>query len=334
MQAAVIGGGSWGTALAGVLADAGHEVAVWAREPEVAHALTERHENLQYLPGIRLPDAVRGTTDLDDALARAELAVLVSPSHYTRAIVTQIAPHLPANVPICCATKGLENDTLMTMSQVLEDVLPPVRHPNLCFLSGPSFAQEVARRLPTNVVVAARWERTAEFVQHAFARPTFRVYTSHDVVGVELGGALKNVIAIAAGASEGMGFGHNTLAGIITRGLAEIGRLAARRGANPMTLSGLAGLGDLVLTCTGDLSRNRHVGFQLGQGKHIDEILGGMIHVAEGVRTAKSAHDLARRLHVEMPLTDAVYSALYEGVTAREAVSNLLARELKAEFPE
>jgi glycerol-3-phosphate dehydrogenase (NAD(P)+) len=333
LRAGVIGGGSWGTALAGVLADAGHDVLLWSRDEDVARGLNEAHRNPRYLKGIPIPERVRGTTSLPAALEGAELIVTVAPSHVTRQIIQEAAPHLPPNVPICCATKGIEVDTLMTMSEVLEDVLPPERHPYLSFLSGPSFAEEVARNLPTNVVVAARWERMAHFVQKAFARPTFRVYTSTDVIGVELGGAMKNVIAIAAGASDGLGFGHNALAGLITRGLAEIGRLAAKRGAHPMTLSGLAGLGDLILTCTGELSRNRQVGFRLGKGERIEEILGSMSQVAEGVKTAKSAHDLARRLQVDLPITDAVYSALYEGVSARDAVRNLLARELKAEFP-
>lgn len=332
MRAAVIGGGSWGTALASVLGQKGHEVVVWAFEPDVARDLSARHENVRYLPGIALPASVRGTGDLEEALHGAELVVAVSPSHVTRLVMAKAAPHLPPHVPIVCATKGIENDTLMTMSEVLEDVLPPERHPYLAFLSGPSFAQEVARGLPTAVVVAARWERLARQVQQAFAVPTFRVYTSPDVVGVEFGGALKNVIAIAAGVSDGLGFGHNARSGMITRGLAEITRLAVRRGANPMTLSGLSGMGDLVLTCTGELSRNRQVGLRLGQGEPLDQILGSMVQVAEGVRTAKSAHDLALKLDVEMPLCDAVYSALFEGVGAREAVAMLLARELKAEI--
>jgi glycerol-3-phosphate dehydrogenase (NAD(P)+) len=332
MKAAVIGGGSWGTALAAVLGERGHDVSLWAYEPDVARAVNDHHENDRYLPGIRLPGSVRATTDLASCLQGAGLVVAVSPSHVTREVMMQAAPLLPANVPIVCATKGIENDTLMTMSEVLEDVLPPERHPYLAFLSGPSFAKEVALRLPTAVVVAARWERLARQVQQAFAVPTFRVYTSLDVTGVEFGGALKNVIAIAAGVSDGLGFGHNARSGLITRGLAEISRLAVRRGANPMTLSGLAGMGDLVLTCTGELSRNRQVGLRLGQGEAIGQILGSMRQVAEGVKTAQAAHDLARKLDVEMPLCDAVYSTLYDGVRARDAVASLLARELKAEF--
>lgn len=332
MRVSVIGGGSWGTALAAVLGERGHDVRVWCHEPEVAQSLRERHENARYLPGIVLPASLTGTTSLSESLSGAELVVAVSPSHVTREVMRQAAPLLPANVPIVCATKGIENESLMTMSEVLEDVLPPERHPYLAFLSGPSFAKEVAMRLPTAVVVASHWERLAKSVQQAFAVPWFRVYTSNDVAGVEFGGALKNVIAIAAGVSDGLGFGHNARSGLITRGLGEISRVAVRRGANPMTLSGLAGMGDLVLTCTGELSRNRQVGLRLGQGERIEAILGSMQQVAEGVKTAKAAHDLSRRLGVEMPLCDAVYAALFEGVSAREAVAQLLSRELKAEF--
>jgi glycerol-3-phosphate dehydrogenase (NAD(P)+) len=332
MRVAVIGGGSWGTALAGVLGRKGHRVAVWAHDPEVAASLRERKANERYLPGIVLEGEVTGTTSLAEALEGAELVVAVSPSHVTRAVMAGAVPHLPPNVPIVCATKGIETDTLMTMSEVLEDVLPPERHPYVAFLSGPSFAVEVARGLPTAVVVAARWERIAKIVQQAFSVPFFRVYTSPEVGGVELGGALKNVVAIAAGVADGLGYGHNARSGLITRGLAEIGRLAVRRGAHPMTLSGLAGMGDLVLTCTGELSRNRQVGLRLGQGERIEPILASMRQVAEGVRTAQSAHALALKMGVEMPITDAVYATLYEGVTAPEAVQALLARELKAEF--
>lgn len=332
MRTSVIGAGSWGTALATVLADREHEVRLWAFEPEVVESINERQENTRYHPGVRLPASIRATGELAEALEGSDLVVLVSPSHVTREVVKRAAPHLPFNVPVVCATKGIENGTLMTMSEVLEDVLPPERHPYLSFLSGPSFAGEVVRRLPTAVVVAARWERIALFVQQAFAVPLFRVYTSPDVVGVEMGGALKNVIAIAAGACDGLGFGHNARSAMITRGLAEIGRLAVRKGAHPLTLSGLAGMGDLVLTCTGELSRNRQVGLRLGKGERIEEILAGMSQVAEGVNTARSARDLAQKLKVEMPLVDAVHSVLFEGCTARQAVAAILARELKPEF--
>lgn len=332
MKTAVIGGGSWGTALASVLARHPHRVRLWAHDPEVVGTINQSHENTRYLPGIPLPESLEATESLAHALEDAELVVLVSPSHVTRDVIMNLAPHLPPQVPIVCATKGLEDESLMTMSELLEDALPPERHPYASFLSGPSFAAEVARNMPTAVVVAARWERIARIVQEAFSLPLFRVYTSPDVIGLELGGALKNVIAIGAGVSDGLGYGHNARSGLITRGLAEIARLAIRKGANPMTLSGLSGMGDLVLTCTGELSRNRQVGFRLGQGESIEDILGSMTQVAEGVRTTKNALLLAKQLGVDMPIVSAVHSVLYEGVSAAEAVTTLLSRELKPEF--
>ena len=332
MRAAVIGGGSWGTALGAVLGGNGWDVMVWSHDPEVAVALSERHENHKYLPGLPLPPSLRGTANLAEALAGAELVVAASPSHVTREVMTRAAPALPRATPLVCATKGIENDSLLTMDEVLEDVLPPEVHPYLAFLSGPSFAKETVKRMPTAVVIAATWERIAKQVQRAFSNDFFRAYTSNDVAGVELGGSLKNVCAIAAGIADGMGFGHNTRAAIITRGLSELVRLAVKKGANPITLSGLAGMGDLVLTCTGDLSRNRNVGLGLGRGQSLQEVLAGMTQVAEGVRTAKSVHDLAAKLSTEMPLHEAVYRVLHEGLPVRQAMAQLLSRELKSEF--
>jgi len=332
MRVAVIGGGAWGTALASVVANNGHDAVVWCYEREVARDLSDRHENGKYLPGVRLPEKVTGSDDLAVALGGAELVLAVNPSHVTRRVMQQAVPALPKATPIVSATKGIENDSLLTMHEVLEDVLPPELHPYLVCLSGPSFAKETAQRLPTAVVVASPWERMAQKVQRVFSNDYFRVYTSNDVVGVELGGSLKNVCAIAAGISDGMGFGYNTRAAIMTRGLAELVRLAVRKGANPITLSGLAGMGDLVLTCTGELSRNRTVGLALGRGQKLDEILGGMTAVAEGVRTAKSVHDLSAKLGVEMPLHEAVYQIMYEGLSPKAALQSLTERELKSEF--
>ena len=332
MRAAVIGGGSWGTALASVLAHNGHDTLVWCHDAEVARALTERHENPKYLAGLPLGDRVRGTHDLHEALAGAELVVAVSPSHVTRAIMREALPSLPRATPIVCATKGIENESLLTMHEVLEDVLPTELHPYLCCLSGPSFAKETVKKQPTAVVVASPWEKMAQRVQKCFSSDYFRVYTSTDVAGVELGGSLKNVCAIAAGISDGMGFGNNTRAAIMTRGLAELVRLAVKKGANPLTLSGLAGMGDLVLTCTGELSRNRMVGLGIGRGQTLEQVLAGMNQVAEGVRTAKSVHDLARKLGVEMPLHEATYQMLHEGVSPQKALQSLTSRELKSEF--
>jgi glycerol-3-phosphate dehydrogenase (NAD(P)+) len=332
MRAAVIGGGSWGTALAAVLGGNGHDTVVWAHDPEVARAISQKHENPKYLAGLALPEKVRGTSDLAEALQSAELVVAVSPSHVTRAVMRDALPFLPRATPIVCATKGIENESLLTMYEVLEEVLPPELHPYVCCLSGPSFAKETVKRMPTAVVVASPWEKLAQKVQRIFSNDYFRVYSSVDVAGVELGGSLKNVCAIAAGISDGMGFGNNTRAAIMTRGLAELVRLAVRKGANPLTLSGLAGMGDLVLTCTGDLSRNRMVGLGLGRGQTLQEVLAGMNQVAEGVRTSKSVHDLSRKLSVDMPLHEAIYSILYENLAPKAALAALTSRELKSEF--
>ncbi|MGZ6143360.1 MAG: NAD(P)H-dependent glycerol-3-phosphate dehydrogenase [Myxococcales bacterium] len=332
MRAAVIGGGSWGSALASVLAHNGHDVIVWCHEEEVAIALSEKHENPRYLPGMPLGEKVTGTHDLAQALAGAELVVAVNPSHVTREVMQRAAPHLPKATPIVCATKGIENETLLTMYEVLEDVLPAELHPYITCLSGPSFAKETVQRMPTAVVVASPWEKLAQKVQRVFSNDYFRVYTSADVAGVELGGSLKNVCAIAAGISDGMGFGSNTRAAIMTRGLAELVRLSIKKGANPITLSGLAGMGDLVLTCTGELSRNRTVGLALGRGQKLKDVLAGMNQVAEGVRTAKSVHDLSAKLSVEMPLHEAIYKILYEDLHPKAALQSLTSRELKSEF--
>jgi glycerol-3-phosphate dehydrogenase (NAD(P)+) len=305
---------------------------IWAHDAEVAKALAEKRENPKYLAGLQLSDKVSGTHDLAEALKGAELVVAVSPSHVTRSVMRDALPSLPRATPIVCATKGIENDSLLTMYEVLEDVLPPEMHPYLCCLSGPSFAKETALRMPTAVVVASPWEKMAQRVQRVFSNDYFRVYTSIDVAGVELGGSLKNVCAIAAGISDGMGFGNNTRAAIMTRGLAELVRLAVKKGANPLTLSGLAGMGDLVLTCTGELSRNRTVGLGLGRGQSLPEVLAGMSQVAEGVRTAKSVHDLSHKLGVDMPLHEAIYCILYENLTPKAALQSLSSRELKSEF--
>ena len=332
MRAAVIGGGSWGTALASVLGNNGLDVSLWCHDQSVAQAINERHENPKYLAGLKLPDKVRGVTDLAEALRGAELVVAVSPSHVTRQVMTEAIPHLPRTTPIVCASKGIENDSLLTMNEVLEEILPPELHPYLCFLSGPSFAKETVQKMPTAVVVAATWERIAKSVQKTFSNDYFRCYTSNDVVGVELGGSLKNVCAIAAGIVDGMGFGNNTRALTITRGLGELVRLAVKKGANPMTLSGLAGMGDLVLTCTGELSRNRTVGLELGRGKSIAEVLAGMKQVAEGYRTAKAVHDLAAKLKLDLPIHETIYRILYQGLDPKAALSMLASRELRSEF--
>jgi glycerol-3-phosphate dehydrogenase (NAD(P)+) len=332
MDIAVIGAGSWGTALAKVLADRGHTVTMWARTPEHAAEINARHENAQYLPGVALAPSLTATGDLAAAVRDQPFVLSVTPSHTVREVMGRAAPSLRPDAVVISASKGIENESLATMDEVLKEVLPGKIGGRLAILSGPSFAKEVGANLPTAVVMASRDRNVANEAAVLFHGDRFRVYTSDDVMGVELGGALKNVMAIAAGVADGLGFGHNSRAALITRGLAEISRLAVRRGANPLTLAGLAGMGDLVLTCTGDLSRNRTVGLGLGRGKPLPEILAGMSQVAEGVKTTRSAHHLAARLGVEMPITEAMYRLLYENVPARDAVQDLLGRTPKHEL--
>ena len=329
---AVVGSGAWGTALGHLMATKGAEVTAWAYEPEVVEDINVHHENRIFLPGIPLPPNYRATNDLAEAVGGRDLIILVTPSHVLRAVMTQAADHLPAGVPIVSATKGIENDSLMLMSDVLEAVLPESFHRYLAYLSGPSFAKEVARGLPTAVSIAARDAEFARQVQEMMAAAYFRTYSTTDIVGVELGGALKNVMAIAAGACDGLGFGHNTVCALITRGLAEMNRLAIHCGAEPLTLAGLAGVGDLVLTCTGGLSRNRSVGQKLGRGMTLEEITRDMKQVAEGVRTTRSAYRLAERESVDMPIVAQVHAMLYEGVPASTAVNTLMSRSLKPEI--
>lgn len=327
----VIGAGSWGSALAFLLADKGYDVCIWAYEQEVVDAINHEHENKLFLADIALPTNLRASRSLQETCEGRDLIVVVTPSHVTRQVMGEAAQYLPKNVPIVCASKGIENDTYKLVYEILEDVLPLEFHPWLAFLSGPTFARELAQRMPTYAVIASYSERLATEVQHIFHHSYFRTYRSVDVVGVELGGSLKNVIAIAAGAASGMGFGYNTTAGLITRGLAEMSRLAVALGANPMTLAGLTGMGDLVLTCTGGLSRNRQVGIELGKGRSIEEILGEMKMVAEGVKTAKSVYGLAQKVGVEMPICQRVYEVLYEGKRTDEALTELMGRELRRE---
>ena len=331
MEVTVLGAGSWGTALALLAARAGHGVRLWGHDPKRVADLASARENVAYLPGVTLPETLEPVADLPDALLGTDLALLVVPSHGMRAVVREAAPHMPSHAPLVSCSKGIENGTLCTMDEVLRQELPAHFHPWLSCLSGPSFAREVADRLPTAVVVASADPAVGQRVQRALSGDDFRIYTSADVVGVEVGGAVKNVIAIAAGAADGLGFGHNTRAALITRGVAEMSRLAMARGADPLTLAGLAGMGDLVLTCTGDLSRNRSVGMELGRGRPLGEILGGMSMVAEGVRTTRSVFELAARTGIEMPICRAVYGLLYEGVAPREAMASLMRRPLRAE---
>jgi glycerol-3-phosphate dehydrogenase (NAD(P)+) len=328
---AVIGAGSWGTALANLLAGNGNEVTIWSYEADVADSINRTHENSKYMKGIALQPTLRATEQLREAVAGADVLLNVTPSQHVRRVLSQAAPHLNEDALVISASKGIETATLKTMAEVLEEVLPGAPGAHACFLSGPSFAVEVARDMPTAVAMASHHLPSAERAQQLFQAPNFRVYTNADVIGVELGGALKNVIAIAAGMAAGLQLGHNALAALITRGLAEMARLGIARGANPLTFSGLAGMGDLILTCTGALSRNRSVGVGLGEGKSIDEILGSMYMVAEGVETTRATHALAQQADIEMPIVAEVHRVLFEGGTAREALENLMLREPKPE---
>jgi glycerol-3-phosphate dehydrogenase (NAD(P)+) len=329
-RVAVIGAGSWGTALANLLAKKGESVMLWSYEAEVADSIERTHRNSRYLSDIELDARLRATTDLAAAVADADVVVSVSPAQHVRGVMQQAAASLRADALIVSASKGIETTTLLTMAEVLADIAAPPER--LAFLSGPSFALEVAREMATAVTVASDSEEAGLHAQQLFQTAYFRVYTSDDVRGVELGGALKNVIAVAAGMAVGLGLGHNATAALITRGLAEIARLGVALGANPLTLSGLAGMGDLILTCTGELSRNRHVGVELGRGRTIDEILAGMTMVAEGVQTSRAAFALAAKHGIEMPIVEQVHAVLFEGATARDALETLMLREPKPEL--
>ncbi|MBI4521044.1 MAG: NAD(P)-dependent glycerol-3-phosphate dehydrogenase [Gemmatimonadetes bacterium] len=328
---AVVGGGSWGTTLAALLLKREHNVSLWVREPEVAQDINVHHENRRFLPGIRLPDELRANTDLTRVVAGAGIVVSVVPSQFVGAVMKECAGLVRGDALIVSASKGIETSTLRTCSEILAEILTRDQANRLVVLSGPSFAIEVARERPTAVVVASHDPEAARRAQQLFQTSYFRVYTNGDILGVELGGALKNVIALAAGIVAGLGFGHNTLAALITRGLAEITRLGVALGADRATFSGLAGLGDLVLTCTGELSRNRTVGYRLGRGEPLDEILRDMNAVAEGIKTAVAVHALAAKHGVEMPISEEVYAVLREGRDPREAVQNLMLREPKPE---
>ena len=328
MRAAVIGAGAWGTALADVLARNGHETCVWALEADVVAAINERHENPRFLGGVSLPANLTARSSLADVLSGAGLVCVTTPSQHVREVLAQARAHLAPAAVLCVASKGIESDTLALMSEIAADVAPG--HPVVA-LSGPSFAAEVAARQPTAIVAASDNPGAAQMVQDAFSNTHLRIYTNDDVVGVELGGALKNVMAVAAGIAEGVGLGFNSRAALITRGLAEMSRLGAALGAQPATFAGLAGMGDLVLTCTGSLSRNRAVGLAIGQGATLEQALSGKETVAEGVETTRSALALAARKGVEMPLVEMVHRILFDGHPAHVALAELMARGLRPE---
>ncbi len=328
---AVIGGGSWGTALASVLAPRFEQVRLWVYERDLAERMQATRENDLFLPGATLGPSVEVTSSLPRAVEDAEIVLGVMPSHHARRVYDDLLPHLDENMLFVSATKGIENGTLLRMSQVINDVVGNRFPPRVGVLSGPTFAKEVARGEPAAIVIASHDISLARAVQSAFSGPSLRLYTNTDPVGVEVGASVKNVIAIAAGVCAGLGLGANTMAALITRGLAEISRMAIAAGGQARTLAGLAGLGDLVLTCNGDLSRNRSVGYQLGQGRKLSEILAGMRMIAEGVQTTYAAQELSGRLSVEMPITRQVYAILREGRDPREALRELMERSLKEE---
>ncbi|MFL5487843.1 MAG: NAD(P)H-dependent glycerol-3-phosphate dehydrogenase [Gemmatimonadaceae bacterium] len=328
MRCAVVGAGAWGTALADLLARNGHDVRLWAFEADVVQAINEQHENLRFLRGHVLTSSIEAVADVGRAVDGAELVTIATPSHVTRRIVKSAAAALPLGVPLVVATKGIENKTLCLMTEIVEQEISGA---TVVALSGPSFASEVVTCQPTAVVVASSKLDAAARTQRAFSSPYFRAYTHTDVVGVELGGALKNVMAVATGIAEGLGLGFNARAALVTRGLAEMTRLGVALGAQANTFAGLAGLGDLVLTCTGSLSRNRAVGVEVGKGRTLEEVLKGKETVAEGVVTAQSARELAAREGVEMPIVDTVNRVLFDGQSARSAIAALMTRELRAE---
>jgi len=326
----VLGAGSFGTCLA-LLCARKHDVTLWARKREIADAINRDHRNPSYLTHAVLPENVRATCDLEEALADRELVICAVPSHGVREVMQKATALFPEQALLVSTVKGIEPETRMRMDQVFEDVLDPVHHPRLVFLSGPSFAREVAEGRPTAVTLACHEEAYAISVQESLSSPWFRCYSATDVIGVELGGALKNVIAIAVGIGDGLGTGQNARAGLMTRGLREITRLGVAMGADPITFLGLAGMGDLVLTCTGDLSRNRSVGIELGRGRQLDEIIAGMNEVAEGVRTAGATIELAHRHGVEMPIAEAVQAVLTGRIAPEEAADRLMRRQLRPE---
>ena len=332
VRVGVVGAGSWGTALANLLAGKGHRVDLWAYEPAVRESIAQKHENRMFLPGIKLSGNLTPSNDLAEVVSDKPVVLFVVPSHVMREVSGRAAAYIDDHAIVVTASKGIENKTHLIMTEVLKETLSPALSSRISAISGPSFAAEVARELPTVVTVASGDAQAAAYLQQIFVTPFFRVYTNDDVVGVELGGAVKNVIAIATGIVDGLGLGLNARAALITRGLTEIRRLGLQLGANPHTFAGLAGMGDLLLTCTGSLSRNHTVGKKIGEGKTLNEILAEMNMVAEGVKTSKSVYNLSKKLGVEMPICHSVYAVLYEGLSTEAAVHQLMTRELKDEM--
>ena len=325
-KVACIGAGSWGTAVAGLAALNGNDVVLWCRRAELADRINTHSVNDEYLPGIRLPDGLRAVGDINEAVADADVCVMGVPSHGWREILRMIAPRLANVDAVVSLTKGLEVDTNLRMSEVLFEECPDVPRSKYAILSGPNIAKEIARRQPAATAIACEDTELAARLQEVFHQPYFRVYTNDDVVGTELGGAIKNIIAIAAGIADSMGFGDNAMAALMTRGLAELTRLGVRLGGNPLTFAGLAGMGDMIVTCVSRYSRNRRVGKELGKGRHIDDVIAEMNMVAEGVKTCKPILELGRKVDAWMPITEGVVSVIYEGSTAQQMVTEILAR--------
>jgi glycerol-3-phosphate dehydrogenase (NAD(P)+) len=331
MKIAVLGAGGWGTTLAILLFYNHHTVTLWAYRQDYVERLIVDHENKDFLPGVTIPMEIAITSDLERAVANKQMIVLAVPSQFLRSVLERIPTSLLQTALLCNVAKGIENRTLLTMSGVLLDVHPGLKKEQIGVLSGPSHAEEVSRNVPTTVVISSFSAETAKVIQTTFMSPRFRVYANNDVLGVELSGALKNVIAVGAGICDGVGFGDNTKAAILTRGSAEITRLGIAMGAQAQTFSGLAGIGDLIVTCMSRHSRNRYVGEEIGKGRTLDEVLRGMKMVAEGVRTTESAYQLAQRHCVEMPITTQVYEILFKGKEPRQATAELMTRDAKGE---
>jgi glycerol-3-phosphate dehydrogenase (NAD(P)+) len=332
MRIAVLGAGGWGTTLAILLSENGHMVSLWTYREDQAGAIRETRLNAEFLPGIIVPNEIEVLTDIEQAVSRKDLVVAAVPSQFLRSVAKRVAHCDFRNTIVVNVAKGIENDSLMTMSEVLLEVLTQLKKENVCTLSGPSFAEEVSRKIPTAVVAASTSAPTAKIVQAAFTTPYFRVYVNEDIRGVELGGSLKNVIAIGAGISDGAGFGDNTKAAIMTRGIAEITRLGIAMGAEPRTFAGLSGIGDLIVTCMSRHSRNRYVGEQVGKGRKLSDVLKDMVMVAEGVQTTESTRDLARKYSIEMPITNEVHNTLFEGKDPYKATQDLMTRDAKGEM--
>lgn len=329
----IIGAGSFGTALSVVLARAGNNVQLWAREPEIAYGINNQHRNPKYISDVTLPDAVKSSTDLEECFDDPEMVVFATPSHAMREVANNIKPFLNGDEMVVSVAKGIENDTFQTMSQVLSEVLKgTIIDDHIGVISGPSHAEEVSKFKPTTVVASSYSKRTTKIIQDTFLTPMFRVYLNYDIIGVEIGASVKNIMAIAAGISDGAELGDNARAALITRGLHEMKRLGMKLGASQDTFSGLTGMGDLVVTCTSEHSRNRYVGYHIGQGKSLEEVVSKMDMVAEGVKTTRSVHEWSKKLGVEMPITAAVYQVLFEGEDPEDMLYDLMTRNPKEEI--